>query len=91
MSPQRENTEVIDMVRRMFRALEKRVGDGDETDLQALAELRASLDEAIVGAVRGQRTQLERGVSDSNASWQHIANAFGTTRSAAFQRFGEKI
>jgi hypothetical protein len=87
----REASEIALGIAAMLRSLGGRVGDGDEVDLAALHDLRAVLDEAIVDAVRGQRTQVERGVSASDASWQNIANAFGTTRSAAFQRFGDKV
>jgi hypothetical protein len=87
----RETDDIVRGVAAMIRSLGARVGDGDETDLAELNALHAELDAAIVDAVRLQRTQLDRGVSSSNASWQHIANAFGTTRSAAFQRFGDKI
>ena len=87
----RETADMVKGISGMIRALGVAAGNGDEDDLRALNELHAVLDEAIIEAVRGQRTQLDRGVSGSNASWQHVANAFGTTRSAAFQRFGEKI
>lgn len=75
----------------MIRAHGVRVGDGDETDLAELVALHAAVDEATVEAVYGQRTQLERGVSNSDASWQHIANAFGITRAGAFNRFAEPV
>lgn len=87
----RETADKVRAISGMIRALGESAGDGDEDDLRAVNELHAEVDAAVLCAVRGQRTQLERGVSDSNASWQHIANAFGTTRSAAFQRFGEKV
>ena len=87
----RDTGDIARGVAAMIRSLGARVGDGDEIDLAALNALHAELDAAIVEAVRLQRSQLERGVSNGNASWQHIANAFGTTRSAAFQRFGDKI
>lgn len=87
----RETDDIARGADAIIRSLAARVGDGDETDLARLNALHATVDAALVEAIRLQRTQADRGVSSSNASWQHIANAFGTTRSAAQQKYGPKI
>lgn len=79
---ERETPEYAGMLRRMIRAYGKRVADADDVDLGEMAEVQAVLSEAIAVAVEGQR---ERG-----ASWSEIGRAFGITRQAAQQRFGER-
>ena len=68
-------------VRRLIRAHGRRVAAGDVEDLAELLALRDELDEAIAVAIRGQREDLGR-------SWADIARAAGTSRQAAYQRWG---
>ena len=66
---------------RFIRAAGKRAGEGDEFELAELVGLQAVLDEAIAAAVAGQRTYKK--------SWAAIGRAVGTTREAAWQRWGK--
>lgn len=66
---------------RFIRAAGKRAGEGDEFELAELVGLQAVLDAAIATAVQGQRTY--------GKSWAHIGRAVGTTREAAWQRWGK--
>jgi len=71
------------MVRRMIRSHGRRVADADPEDLVELVAIREVLDEAIEDAVRGMR--------DARAiSWGQIGRAFGISRQAAQQRYGER-
>lgn len=76
-----ETPEYGAMVRRMIRAYGRRVADADEPDLADLLTLRADVDAAIAQAVQGQRA--------GGRSWAHIARATGTSRQAAYQRWGQ--
>lgn len=66
--------------KRFIRAAGRRVADADEIELAELLTLQTTLDEAIQTAVDGIRSRGE--------SWAYIATATGTTRQAAFQRWG---
>lgn len=75
-----ETSDYIGAVRRMIRAAGRRTGDADEVELRQLLGLREDLDAAVQEAVDGQR-RIGR-------SWAYIASATGTSRQAAFQRWG---
>lgn len=77
-----ETPDFAKMLGRMIKAHGRRVADADPEDLADLLALQAVLDAAIAAAVTGQRDQLGR-------SWADIATAAGTTRQAAFQRWGK--
>lgn len=78
-----EAMEFLGAVGRFLRAAGRRVGsDGDELELAALIAVRVQLDDAIRAAVTAQK---ERG-----KSWADIARGTGTTREAAFQKWGGK-
>jgi hypothetical protein len=77
-----EAIEFIGAVRRMLRAAATRVAQADEYELRALLDLQHELDAAIATAVAGQRS--------IGRSWAYIALATGTTREAAYQRWGKK-
>lgn len=79
---ERETTEYLAAARRFIRAAGRRVADADEIELGLLLDLRHDLDAAISEAVEGQRA---RGMS-----WAYIGSAMGTTRQAAYARFGGK-
>lgn len=66
---------------RFIRAAGRRVGEGDEPELAGLLALRDVLEEAISEGVAGQRSY--------GKSWADIARATGTTREAAWQRWGK--
>jgi len=76
-----EALEFIGAIRRFLRAAGVRVAQSDEHELRALIALRVDLDEAIAVAVAGQR--------EVGRSWAYIATATGTTRQAAFQKWGK--
>lgn len=75
-----ETSEYLGMLRRMVRAGGRRVAEADEPELSALLGIRAEIETAIATAVEGQRAR--------GRSWADIAAATGTTRQAAFQRWG---
>ena len=69
-------------VRRMMSGFAKSVADGDPADLVELLALRAQLDGIIADTVTHMREHQE-------FTWQAIADAAGTTRQAAQQRWGK--
>lgn len=69
-------------VRRMVRALGRRIGDEDPVDLLELVELREVVDQALRDAVKAQH--------DGGYSWGQIAAGLGTSRQAVFARFGQR-
>lgn len=75
-----ETSEYLKAAKRFIRAAGRRVAEADEVELAELLELQATLDEAVQTAVDGIRS---RGMS-----WAYIAAATGTSRQAAFQRWG---
>lgn len=77
-----ETMEFLGAARRFIRAAGNRVGHCDEPELAALLELQTTLDEAITNAVNTQRSY--------GKSWAVIALATGTSREAAYQRWGKK-
>lgn len=77
-----ETMEFLGAARRFIRAAGRRVADADETELAELLALEAVLKDAIQTAVDGQLS--------IGRSWAHIGLAAGTTRGAAFQRWGGK-
>lgn len=77
-----ETIEYLKAAARFIRAAGRRVAEADEIELAELLKLQAVYDEAVQTAVDGIR---ERGMS-----WQYIASATGTTRQAAYQRWGRQ-
>lgn len=76
-----ETTEYAAMLSRMVRSYGKRLADGDPTDLAAALDLARQLDVAIGQAVAAMR--------DAHGfSWAEVADALGTSRQAAQQRYG---
>lgn len=67
--------------RRFIRAAGRRVAECDEIELAELIAMRTVLEAAIDQAVAGQKTRK---------SWAGIALATGTTREAAYQRWGRR-
>ncbi len=72
-----ETPDFLKMLSRMIRAAGRRVAEADEQELIMLTHLRKELETAI----QGQRA--------SGRSWEFIGLALGTTRQAAFQRYGK--
>lgn len=82
-SRQRREVETIDYVKaaaRFIRSAGKRVGEGDEHELTALLALQGVFDAAVQEAVNGQR--------GFGKSWAAIGLAAGTSKEAAWQRWG---
>jgi malonyl CoA-acyl carrier protein transacylase len=77
-----ETIEYLSAAKRFIRAAGRRVADADEIELSELLSLQTVLDEAVQAAIDGQRAR--------GHSWAYIALATGTTRQAAFQRWGKK-
>lgn len=77
-----ETMEYLGAARRFIRAAGRRVGECDEHELRELLALRDTLDEAIQDAVDGQRR--------IGKSWAQIGLGAGTTREAAYQRWGKR-
>lgn len=82
---ERETPEVAAGVRRMIRALGKRVGNGDPVDLVELAAVIQEADAALRAAVAMQKAGTEW---RAGYSWAEIAEGLGTSRQAAQERFG---
>jgi hypothetical protein len=80
----REAPEVGAAVQRMMQALVRRAGTGELEALEALVTLQADLDRALTDAVTAYRQ------GPAQATWAHIGEAVGTTRQAAFARFGDE-
>lgn len=78
-----ETLEYLSAAKRFIRAAGRRCAEADEIELGRLFELHATVDEALLTAVRGLR---ERGMS-----WQYIASATGVTRQAALKRWGARL
>lgn len=76
-----ETMDYLGAARRFIRAAGRRVAECDEHELAELIALRSAIEEAIDVAVAGQKTRK---------SWAGIALATGTTREAAYQRWGRK-
>lgn len=80
MARQVETSEYVGMMRRVIRALGRRAAD----DVDALAEfqgLARELDAAMAQAARDCHA--------AGYSWTEIANALGTSRQNARQRFAQ--
>lgn len=75
-----ETPDYCEMLTRMLRALGRRVADGDGPDLAAAVALAEMLDEQIAAGVAAMH--------DAGYSWAYIGEAVGTSRQAAFQRWG---
>jgi hypothetical protein len=72
------------MLRRMITAYGRRVAAGDIEDLADLLALTGFVEETARASI-GQRRQL-----DSSFSWASVAEATGTTRQAAQQRWSPR-
>lgn len=78
-----DTSSYLAMTARILAAAGKRVADADVDDLEALLHLRDLVDQAIVDAVRGLRS--------NGVTWEEIGSACGTTRQAAIMRYGPRI
>ena len=76
-----ETMDYLGAARRFIRAAGRRVAECDEIELAELIALRGVIEAAIDEAVAGQKTRK---------SWAGIALATGTTREAAYQRWGRR-
>jgi hypothetical protein len=76
-----EISEYIHFMRRIIRAAGQRIADADPQQLRDLIDLRSDLDEAIGAAVVG--------LKESGATWADIGAATGTSRQAAFEKWGK--
>lgn len=80
----RRDVETMDYVKaaeRFILGAGRRVGEGDEYELGALLQLQGTLEAAIATAVAGQRGY--------GKSWAAIGLAAGTSKEAAWQRWGK--
>ncbi|MGB8019700.1 MAG: hypothetical protein WCF04_00565 [Candidatus Nanopelagicales bacterium] len=74
------------MLKRMLRAVGRRIMTGELPDIDALAQLReiqTELDEQTALVVRALRSD-----AGGAHSWAEIGAALGITRAAAFKRYG---
>lgn len=79
----RETREYVGFVRRSVRGLTKRVAEGaDIESLPEMLDLARQLDEAIRTAAVG--------LNAAGYSWAEIAARTGTTKQAAFKRWGRQ-
>ncbi len=77
-----ETMEYLGAARRFIRAAGRRVGECDEHEQRELLSLQTDLDAAFADAVAGQRAY--------GKSWTAIGIGAGTSREAAYQRWGKK-
>jgi hypothetical protein len=70
------------MLTRLIRRAGQRAADGDEIELRELLALEATYRQAVQTAVDGIRAR--------GNSWAYIAEATGTSREAAYQKWGKK-
>jgi hypothetical protein len=75
-----ENDEFAAFARRVLRAFERRVANGDIDALADMTSMAGEFDDAIRQAVAGLRA--------NGYSWGDIAARLGVTRQAAQQRWG---
>lgn len=80
-----ETTEFAAFMRRIMRALGRRVSEGDIDSLTEITRLQAELDALLVTTVVNLRSE------PWNYSWAQIGTALGTTRQAAQIRFGKHM
>lgn len=80
-----EAPEVAGMIERSLKALARRAGEGEAEAVESLRHL-----EHVVGVQLGVAVNLHR-LGPAKASWATIAELVGTSRSAAFQRFGSVV
>lgn len=73
----------ISMIARMMTAAGRTVAGLDPDQLARLCDLRQTLDQAIVTAVAGQRSQ--------GVYWSSIGDALGVTKEAVIQRYGPAV
>ena len=76
-----ETTDYLAMLRRMTRALGRRLAAGDPSDLAEAVKLQRELDDVIRASVQAMR-------EETGYSWQQLADELGCTRQAAQQRYG---
>jgi hypothetical protein len=76
-----ETAEYAAMMRRQLRAWTFRVADGNPEDLSEMLAFAAQLDDGIRYAVNHSRIVYA-------TTWAQIGAAAGTTRQAAYQRWG---
>lgn len=76
-----ENADVAQMIGRMIRSYGRRVSYADVEDLRDLLDLAEVLDETIAATIAELRER-------HGMSWRWVAEATGTTRQAAQQRYG---
>lgn len=87
MSTQRkhEAPEIGAMIDRMFRALVRRAGEGEEAALEQLARLEVVASNAVRDGGRAAHD------GEAAYSWTQIGEFLGVTRQAARQRCGERL
>ena len=76
-----EPTEFAEFTRRILRAYGRRT-DLDPADLAELVGLQREFDQAVRVIVRAMRV--------TGFSWAEIGNGLGTTKQAAYERFGTR-
>jgi hypothetical protein len=79
---ERETSDYLKDLTRLIRAAGRRVADADGPELAQLLALMPVMEEAAAMGVKGQ---LERG------SWAYVAEALGTTRQSAHERWAPKV
>jgi hypothetical protein len=80
---QGDHGEFFSFVRRILRALARRIGSADPEDLRELVKLKAEIDDVIDNAVAQQRA--------GGASWREIAAALGVAPSQAIERYDPAV
>lgn len=86
---ERESSDLAGAIRRCIRALVRRAGDGDVIALEELAKLEKQAGYYLGEGVRAFRA-FEPAHGAEPFSWQAVAEAIGSTRQNAYQRFGRE-
>lgn len=86
---EREAGDLAAAIRRMIRALVRRAGAGDVIALEELGKLEKQAGYYLGEGVRAFRA-FEPAHNAEPFSWQAVADAIGTSRQNAYQRFGRE-
>ena len=87
----REAAELAAMLRRMSKALVRRAGEGDLDALEALAVVRAAINEAVGEAAYALHEPcVWMNGEKVGYSWAEIGGVLGISRQSAHQQFGKR-
>lgn len=83
MKRTRETADMLDMLDRVLRAVERRLGDEDPDILTRLTTIARHVDRLQLASVRGLRAAA--------VTWEDIGAATGVTRQAALMKWNPRL